>query len=104
MHKSEVFISFGELVSTNGDEFVSLEAVGDFRTHECCFGNVKRKKGLDAVSHVIWRIASGLASGDAICPENMVSKRWPLCDITVAGLHEGVTDGAMRTFDDSVCL
>ena len=104
MHEGEVFITFGELASADGDEFVSFEAVRDFRYHECCLRDVERKKGLDTMSHVVWRVASQLASSDTICPEDMVSKRWPLCNITVAGLYEGVVDGAMRTFDNSVCL
>lgn len=104
VHEGEVFITFGKLVSADGDEFMSFKAVRDFGYHECHLRDVEQKEGLDTMSHVVWRVASQLVSSDKICPEDMVSKRRPLCNITIAGLYEGVMDGAMRTFDNSICL
>lgn len=57
VHEGEVFVMFVELASTDGDEFVSFKAVRDFRYHECRLRDVKRKKGLNTMSHVVWRIA-----------------------------------------------
>ena len=104
VHGGEIFFTFGELGGTESDEVMGLQAVIDFGGHGRGFSDVKRKKGFSAVRHVVRRMACRLLSSDTICSKDMVSKSRPLSDITIASLHERVTDGLVRAFDDSVCL
>ena len=104
VHGGKIFVMFSELACTDSDEIMCLEMVNNFGNHKHSFSDVKRKEGLGTMRHVVWRVAYQLSSSDAICPKDMMSKRRPLSDITVASLHEGVTDGAVRLFDNAIGL
>jgi len=52
--------------------------------------------------HVVWGVTSRLPCCHTIGPEDMWGDNWPLGDIAIARLNEGVTDGSVRAFDDPI--
>jgi hypothetical protein len=70
--------------------------------HECGFGDVEGQERFNSMCHVVWGVTSRLPGCHTISPEDMWGDNWPLGDITIARLNEGVTDGSVRAFDDPI--
>jgi len=102
MDGSKVNGAFLELACTDGDELSGGKWLGNVWDKEGGKRDVEREKGFDAVCHVERGVASRLASGNAICPECMRGDSGPFRQVAFAGLHDGLSDGAVLAFDNTV--
>ena len=75
---SEIAFTHLELAGTGGDEFSGGEWASEFRDKKHGHGDIKGKKWLDAVGHVKWGVASGLANSCAVSPKDVGGAGWPL--------------------------
>src|SRR5216684_204487 len=85
-----------------GKEVGSRQRVTEVWHKEGGKHEIKGEDGFDTMGHVKGRVASGLASGGAVCPENERCKGWPLGVVACTCFDQGFMNGMVLAFDDAI--
>jgi len=71
MDGGKIVLAHLKLTRMRGNEVGGGHGLGEFRDEEGGEGDVEREEGLDTMSHVEGGVASGLADGGAVSPEDI---------------------------------
>ena len=77
MHSDEIVLTLLKLVCADCDEVGGGERPSKVRDKKHGKSNVERKEWLHAMGHVVWGVASGLASSHVVGPEGMQGNSRP---------------------------
>ena len=98
----DVFRTFRELSSTNRNELFGGDAKVLGRSEVGGFENIKRKKRVNTMNHIIRRITSRSMNSDPFGPKDLREHLAPLRFITFAGLDDGFANVKMLGLYDAV--
>ena len=103
-HALQVIRPFGQLPSPKSDKIFGRHAEVLVGSEVSRLGDVERKERVDAMRHVIWRIACGSSNSNTFSPEDLRNGLSPFGLDTTTSLHDGFADVEMLTFHDAVRL
>lgn len=102
-HLLEVLGTLGELDSSEGDEFFRRDAEILSRGEVGSLRDVEGEERVDAVNHVVGRVARRFTDSYTFSPEDLWEDLSPLRFVSLASLHDGFANVEVLRFDDTVC-